>query len=107
MTRGLVAGVVLLLTVTCVHAPRRVAPQTITVLDSPMLVIFSAGCRWTWFDELGDTIDEASLQACIRAALGGQTIPELRAILRGRPDYNPRARKRHYNQPPTLGKRAC
>ena len=106
MTRMLVAGVALLL-VACVHAPLRVAPLAIAVTDNPTVEIFAAGCRWTWLDELGEAIDEASLQACIHAAFGGQTITELRAVLRARPDYNPRARKRQYNQPPTLGKRAC
>jgi hypothetical protein len=104
---GVSAGA-LLIAVACVHVPLRVAPIVITVLpvvDVATADFLAATCRWTWFEEMGDAIDEPTLIACVYAAVAGQTVLELRAVLRARPDFERRTRLNHYGRAGTLGQR--
>lgn len=98
-TIGIAAiGVLLVLLLSCLWSC-----ASVPVVDDGRFEGFAMSCRWTWFDELGDQIDQASLAVCIHAAIAGQTITELRQVLRARPDFAARSRKNHYGRPPTLG----
>jgi hypothetical protein len=76
-----------------------------TPIDEVTLNLYIATCQWTWFDELGDVIDEPDLLACVKAAARGQTLDELRAQLRARPDHRRRVRRNNYGRP-SIGRRA-
>ena len=93
---GILIALLLLSVLGCAHVAPTVSPAT--------TAIYRVTCIDTWWEELGEpTIEQFALLACIQAAIHGQTVAELRALLRARPDYHDRSRSKAYGKPPTLG----